>query len=71
MGLINRKAIYQMVREEVTEAAARQGKIAPFALTGRGYEPRLTLDRRLATILRNCALPRAMWILTEVRLQAG
>lgn len=54
---MDRKTIYKMVREEVTNAARRQGQIAPFNLSGHGHEPRLSLDRRLAAILRSCPLP--------------
>lgn len=45
------------IRHEVTEAA-RIEALLPFNLSGRGHEPRVTLDRSLAAILRAVALPK-------------
>ena len=55
---MDRKTLYRMIRDEVIQAAARQGKQAPFNLSGRGHELRVTLDRHFASILRDCDLPR-------------
>lgn len=55
------KKVNQAIREALLEAANAEQLKAPFNLYGRGHEPRLTVDRRLAGILRNVSLPRA-WI---------
>jgi hypothetical protein len=46
------------IRELVLIAAARERQVAEFNLFGRGHEPRVTLDRQLAAILRGLDLPR-------------
>ena len=55
---MNRKNLYKIIRDEVMQAAVNQALIGPFNLLGRGHEPRVTLDRQLAAILRDCALPK-------------
>ena len=49
----------QWIRDALQEALALESE--PFNLLGRGHEPRLTLDKRLAAILRGVELPCA-WI---------
>ena len=49
----------QAIREAVLKAVAVEEAIAPFNLSGRGHEPRLKLDRRLAAILRGVEIPAA------------
>ena len=46
------------IRLAVAEAVKQEAKKKPFNLFGRGHEPRVTLDRRLATILRGQDIPR-------------
>ena len=45
------------IRAAVTEAAKREARKQPFNLSGRGHEPRVTLDRSLAMTLRGEDLP--------------
>jgi hypothetical protein len=52
------KAENKAIRVAVAEAAKRELKKRPFNLFGRGHESRVTLDRRLATILRGQDIPR-------------
>jgi hypothetical protein len=40
----------------LTEAASAEAARAPFAFSGRGHEPRVTLDRRMAAVVRNLDL---------------
>jgi len=40
------------IRKAVLKAAAQERRKAAFNLFGRGYEPRVTLDRSVAAILR-------------------
>ena len=55
---VKRRYIYQMIREEVERAVTNQKAAGEFRLSGRGHEARVTLDRRLAVILRDCSIPR-------------
>lgn len=48
------------VRRAVSDAAAEEERRAPFRLSGRGHEPRVTLDRALAAVLRSAKLPRVI-----------
>lgn len=47
-----------LIREHVKRAADSQAKRRAFALWGRGHEPRVTLDPRMAAVLRGVELPR-------------
>jgi hypothetical protein len=46
------------IRKAVLRAAAYERRKAGFNLFGRGYEPRITLDRSVAAILRGLDVPR-------------
>src|SRR6266481_1743937 len=46
------------IRTAVVKAAAQERRKAAFNLFGRGYEPRVTLDRSVAAILRGLDVPR-------------
>ena len=46
------------IRKAVLKAAAQERRKAAFDLFGRGYEPRITLDRSVAAILRGLDVPR-------------
>ncbi len=46
------------IRKAVLKAAAQERRKAAFNLFGRGYEPRITLDRSVAAILRGLDIPR-------------
>lgn len=48
------------IRRALLAAARAEGALAPFALSGRGHEPRLTLDRRLAAVVRSLDLPHVV-----------
>ena len=52
------KDAYKIIREELLEAVKKEEGIEPFDLWGRGHEPRVTLDRQLAAILKGLDLPR-------------
>lgn len=49
--------LFEMIRATLTEAAAHEEGKAPFRLGGRGHEPRVSLDRRLARVIRGIGLP--------------
>lgn len=46
------------LRKALLKAVSVEESGAPFELSGRGHEPRVTLDRQLAAILRSIDLPR-------------
>jgi hypothetical protein len=48
------------IRCALLETARAEAARAPFALSGRGHEPRVTLDRRLAAVVRNLDLPHVV-----------
>lgn len=48
------------IRRALLEAARAEVARAPFALSGRGHEPRVTLDRRLAAVVRSLDLPHVV-----------
>lgn len=48
------------VRRALLEAARAEAARAPFALSGRGHEPRVTLDRRMAAVVRGLDLPHVV-----------
>jgi hypothetical protein len=45
------------IRKAMSDAANRERRVRPFNLSGRGHEPRVTLDVRLAAILRGLDIP--------------
>lgn len=49
--------LFEMIRAALTEAAAREERRAAFRLSGRGHEPRVSLDRQLARVIRGIGLP--------------
>lgn len=52
------KSLHSLIRDEVTAAAKLEAEKCDFRLSGRGHEPRVTLDRKMAGILKRCAIPR-------------
>jgi hypothetical protein len=55
---MDKKSLYALIRDEVIKAAHLEEQKGPFNLSGRGHEPRVTLDRTMAGILRECPIPR-------------
>jgi hypothetical protein len=55
---MNKRLLYETIRDEVTKAAKSELRKGAFHLHGRGHEPRVTLDRQMAGILRACKIPR-------------
>lgn len=51
------KSLYELVRVHLRIAVLEEMNISAFNLSGRGHEPRVILDRRLAGILRGAELP--------------
>ena len=51
------RALYELIRIHVRSAAMEEAKVAPFNLSGRGHEARVTLNRRLAGVLRGQNIP--------------
>ena len=51
------KKIYELVRTQVQIAVVEESRIASFNISGRGHEPRVTLNRRLAGVLRGQNIP--------------
>lgn len=49
---VDKKTLYSPIREEVVNASRVEEAKGPFNLFGRGCEPRVTLDRTMAGILR-------------------
>jgi hypothetical protein len=49
--------LYERIRQTLIEAATIEVEKLAFNLFGRAHEPRITLDRQLAQILRNTRLP--------------
>jgi hypothetical protein len=47
----------QAICEAVDKAVALEEKKQPFSLSGRGHEPRVTLDASLARVLRDASIP--------------
>ncbi len=47
----------EAIREALLKAAKSEGAKAPFELSGRDHEPRVTLDRSLAAVVRSIDLP--------------
>ena len=55
---MDKKLVNQTIREVVLESVKIEEREATFQLYGRGHEPRVSLDLALASVLRNCAIPR-------------
>lgn len=55
---MNRKEENAAIREFVLVAVAHEREAGDFRLHGRGHEPRVTLDRSMARILRGLDIPR-------------
>lgn len=51
------KAENALIRQAVLAAAQQEGAKRAFNLSGRGHEPRLTLDRSLAQVLSGLEIP--------------
>jgi hypothetical protein len=45
------------IRRALLKAARAEADRAPFSLSGRGHEPRITLDPRMAAVVRSLDLP--------------
>lgn len=54
---MNSRSENDAIRAAVLGASSLEEKKAPFQLFGRGHEPRVTLDRRLAAALRGVTIP--------------
>lgn len=54
------QVIHRRLRQALLTAAAAERAQAPFHLTGRGHEPRVSLCRRLSSLLRKVDLPCAV-----------
>lgn len=54
---MNAKSVNVAIRAAVTKAVILQKRRGPFLLSGRGHEPRVTLDRSLAATLRKVEIP--------------
>lgn len=54
---MNSRSENDTIRAAVQRASSLEEKKAPFQLFGRGHEPRVTLDRRLAAALRGIIIP--------------
>ncbi len=50
--------MYPVIRDEVIKACEREAKKTSFNLAGRGHELRVTLDRTMAAVLKQCSVPR-------------
>ena len=55
---MDKKLLFAAIREAVVNACERESKKREFMLSGRGYEPRVTLDRTMAALLKQCTPPR-------------
>ena len=55
---MDQRLINDAIRDELVRAVQSQRKKRSFNLFGRGHEARVTLDRRLAAVLRTCDIPR-------------
>ncbi|MBZ2178822.1 MAG: hypothetical protein K7J47_14050 [Acidobacteria bacterium] len=51
------KLLYQLIRLHVNIAVAQRASLRPSNLKGRGHDPRVTLDTRMAGILRGEDIP--------------
>jgi hypothetical protein len=55
---MDKKSLYALIRDEITKAAELEANNEPFNLFGRGHEPRVSLNRTMALVLRGCSIPR-------------
>jgi hypothetical protein len=55
---MNMRKESEAIREALLKAAESEGAKAPFKLSGRDHEPRVTLDGRLAAVVRSIDLPK-------------
>lgn len=58
MTTMDKKLLYAVIRDEVAKACERESRKREFVLSGRGHEPRVTLNRTMAALLKQCSLPR-------------
>lgn len=56
--LTDQRQVYLAIRDEIEKACGLERRKRGFNLSGRGHEPRITLNRRMAAILRSCDIPR-------------
>lgn len=56
--MVKRADVRNLIRETVRRISAEQSALREFKLSGRGHEPRVTLDIKLAATLRYENLPR-------------
>jgi hypothetical protein len=57
---LSARQLNERIRAAVLEATTLEAKKAPFRLSGRGHEPRVTLDRSLAAVLRSIDVPHVV-----------
>lgn len=55
---MDKKLLHATTRDAIVKAFEREAKKAEFELSERGYEPRVTLNRSMAALLKQCNLPR-------------
>ncbi len=55
---MDKKLLHVTTRDAIVKAFEREAKKAEFVLSGRGHEPRVTLNRSMAALLKQCNLPR-------------
>lgn len=55
---MDKKLLRATTRDAIVKAFEREAKKAEFVLSGRGHEPRVTLNRSMAALLKQCNLPR-------------
>lgn len=53
----NARTVNDRIRRALAAAAEAEEAREPFSISGRGHEPRVTLDRRLAQVVRALGLP--------------
>ena len=55
---MDKKLLRATTRDAIVKAFEREAKKAEFVLSGCGHEPRVTLNRSMAALLKRCNLPR-------------
>lgn len=55
---MDKKLLQATIRYALEKACEREGKKQAFVLSGRGHEPRVTLNRSMAALLKQSTLPR-------------
>lgn len=55
---MQKRQLNLLIREEIEKASTIERDKRAFNLSGRGHELRVTLDRKLAAVLRGSDLPR-------------